>query len=73
MPTDRASFYSRDPNHVVQDKTDPSRKIYTGIERRRDDRRKAQDRRDDVRFDLTKSDRRQAQGRREDDSTPKFW
>jgi hypothetical protein len=73
MPTEKASFYSRDPDHLVRDKSDPSKKTYTGVERRRDDRRKAQDRRDDVRFDLTKTDRRQCEGRREDDKSPKFW
>ena len=73
MPTERASFYSRDPNHVIQDKLDPKKKKYMGIERRRDDRRKAQDRRVDVRFDLDKEDRRQCTGRREEDKSAKFW
>lgn len=73
MPTGKASFYSRDPDRLIRDKLDPSKKKYLGIERRRDDRRKAQDRRGDVRFDLTKSDRRQNLGRREDDAMPTFW
>jgi hypothetical protein len=73
MPTGKASFYSRDPDRLIRDKLDPTKKKYLGIERRRDDRRKAQDRRGDVRFDLTKSDRRQNLGRREDDATLTFW
>ena len=73
MPTEKASFYSRDPNHLIRDKTDPSKKNYAGVERRLDNRRKATDRREDVRFDLTKTDRRQSEGRREDDKSPKFW
>ena len=35
--------------------------------------RAAQDRRGEVRFDLTKTDRRQIEGRRADDIAPKFY
>ena len=73
MPTEKASFYSRDPDRLIRDKVDPSKKKYLGIERRREDRRQAQDRRGDVRFDLNKSDRRENEGRREDDAMLKFW
>lgn len=73
MSTEKASFYSRDPNYLIKDKTDPSKKIYTGVEQRLDNRRKTSDRREDVRFDLTKTDRRQSEGRRENDKAPKFW
>ena len=73
MTSQRASFYSRDPDRLIRDKTDPSKTKYLGIERRRSHRRRAQDRRDDVRFDVTKTDRRQIVGRRADDASLKFW
>ncbi len=73
MTSHRASFYSRDPDRMIRDKADPRTKKYLGIERRVENRRKAQDRRVDVRFDLTKTDRRQNSGRREDDVDLKFW
>ncbi len=73
MTSHRASFYSRDPDRLIRDKKDPSKKKFIGMERRRANRRRAQDRRVDVRFDLTKTERRQLVGRREDDATPKFW
>lgn len=46
---------------------------YTGVERRKADRRDYHDRREEVRFDINKADRRSAYGRRKDDKTPKFW
>jgi len=58
---------------MIRDKADPRKKKYLGIERRVENRRKAQDRRVDVRFDLTKTDRRQNSGRREEDIDLKFW
>jgi len=73
MTSHRASFYSRDPDRMIRDKADPRKKKYLGIERRVENRRKAQDRRVDVRFDLTKTDRRQNSGRREEDIDLKFW
>jgi hypothetical protein len=73
MSSERASFYSRDPERFIRDVADPSKKKFTGIERRLNYRRKAQDRRVDVRFDPTKTDRRENDGRREDDASPKFW
>ncbi|MEZ5572182.1 MAG: hypothetical protein R3E64_09170 [Halioglobus sp.] len=73
MTSQRASFYSRDPDRLVRDKADPSKKKYLGIERRMENRRETQDRRVEVRFDLTKKDRRQNEGRREGDAALKFW
>jgi hypothetical protein len=70
---EKSSFYSRDPEVATSDISKKEKKKYMGVERRRDDRRKAQDRRSDVRFDLDKSDRRKNDGRREDDATVKYW
>ena len=46
---------------------------YTGVERRKTDRRDYHDRREEVRFEFDKEDRRKGGGRREDDKSPKFW
>jgi hypothetical protein len=73
MPNDKASFYSSDPTPVTSDVSEKSAKKYMGTERRRENRRKTQDRRADVRFDLTKTDRREKEGRREEDKGPHFW
>ena len=70
---EKTSFYARDPEITTNDVSEKEKKKYMGIERRRDNRRKAQDRRSDVRFDLNSSDRRENNGRREDDSTVKYW
>lgn len=72
MSSNRSSFYSRDPDRLIRNKENPRKKKYLGIERRREDRRKARDRRVDVRFEV-KADRRQNAGRREDDKSLKFW
>jgi hypothetical protein len=72
-PSTKASFYSRDTTAVSSDLLHPIKKKYMGVERRREDRRKAQDRRDSVRFDLTKVDRRETCGRRKNDASIKFW
>jgi|GEM_PF-1432051 len=71
--SNKASFYSRDPAPPTSDTSKPSRKKYMGQERRRKNRRVAQDRRGDVRFELTKTERRQSDGRRENDATIRFW
>jgi len=73
MPPEKPSFGARDPSPFGSDALEPGSRKYTGAERRRDNRRKNQDRRGDVRFDLAKSDRREKPGRREDDQAPKFW
>lgn len=72
MTSEKASFYSRDPDRMIRDKSDPKKTRYIGMERRRGSRRKAQDRRVDVRFE-TKVDRRQTEGRRAEDVAPKFF
>lgn len=73
MPNNKASFYSRDPTPLTSDTSDPTKKKYMGVERRRGNRRVSADRRNDVRFELNKSDRRQNNGRREKDGSVKFW
>ncbi len=73
MATEKASFYSRDPDRLIRDKADPRKAKFIGMERRRTNRRRTQDRRTELRFDLTKSDRRQVAGRRADDAAPKFY
>ena len=73
MPPDKPLFESRDPGPVTASVEDDTTKKYMGQERRRDNRRKAQDRRSDVRFEVDNSDRRQNPGRRKGDETPKFW
>jgi hypothetical protein len=79
-PSTKASFYASDPAAETSDPltiedgdSSPIKKKYMGVERRRENRRQAKDRRTDVRFDLTNSDRRETQGRRDGDFTPKFW
>jgi hypothetical protein len=46
---------------------------YTGVERRRKNRRIQSDRREDLRFELDTTDRRASGGRRADDSDIRFW
>ena len=71
---ERASFYAPDPELETTDHSAPGKKKkYSGVERRRTNRRSGDDRRTDARFDLDSTDRRQNQGRREDDQTPKYW
>lgn len=72
--SEKASFYSRDPDLGGSgDSAESGTSKYTGVERRRENRRSGHDRRSDVRFDLDKNDRRQSEGRREGDQTPKYW
>jgi hypothetical protein len=70
---EKSSFYARDPEVATSDVSKKDKKKYMGIERRKSNRRKAQDRRSDVRFDLEKTDRRETDGRREDDANVKYW
>ncbi len=73
MAGEKSRFESQDlhaPGYVVDH--DGNEK-YTGPERRKQNRRYAEDRRAEVRFDPTKQDRRKKAGRRKDDKTPKFW
>ncbi|MEQ9463805.1 MAG: hypothetical protein RJQ10_09095 [Haliea sp.] len=46
---------------------------YTGPERRRGHRRRNEERRGAVRFDIKQPERRDQAGRREEDKAPKFW
>ena len=46
---------------------------YTGVERRRKNRRAQSDRRQELRFELDTTDRRVSTGRRADDNDIKFW
>ncbi len=89
MPSDKPLFEARDLGSTDPDRPNPfessepgaaggkagasGKKKYVGVERRRDNRRKQQDRRGEVRFDANSSDRRESHGRREDDNSPKFW
>ena len=69
---EKSTFYSRDPGSGVAEGVQKE-KPYSGVERRRDTRRKNKDRRGDVRFEVDKDDRRKTEGRRKGDKTPKFW
>ena len=78
MSEEKASFYSRDPGTSAEGveegaKEGAKKKPYEGIERRRQNRRQAKDRRGEVRFELDKDDRRKSHGRRQDDNSPDFW
>ncbi len=70
MRSSKAEFETRDPgNPFASSDTDPA---YKGPERRKEHRRSGQDRRGEVRFDLT-GDRRQKMGRRADDANVNYW
>jgi hypothetical protein len=73
MPPDKALFESQDTHPATFDAEEPGEKKYMGPERRRDNRRKAVDRRVDVRFEVKATDRREKEGRRQDDVSVKFW
>ena len=73
MASNKSSFYSRDTGLNDNPAGVGEKKPYNGAERRRENRRKNEDRREEVRFDLKKTDRRQSDGRREVDKAPKFW
>ena len=74
MPTDKASFSARDPSPCSSSGgVAAGNKKYMGVERRRFNRRAVEDRRGEIRFELSKEDRRNSTGRREHDSDPKFW
>lgn len=73
MPTDKASFSARDPSPCSSVGVTAGKKKYMGVERRRFNRRAVEDRREEIRFELSKEDRRNSTGRREHDSDPKFW
>jgi hypothetical protein len=73
MPVERTAFYTTIPKRSVFDKTEPKKLPYVGKERRMESRRKAGDRRVDIRFDLSKPDRRIYDGRRIEDVRLRFW
>lgn len=89
MPSDKPLFEARDLGSTEAGNSDmfdalesdaaaehadkAGARKYAGPERRRENRRKQQDRRGEVRFDTKSSDRRESQGRRADDTSPKFW
>ncbi len=73
MPTDKASFFARDPSPFASDGAATGKKKYMGVERRRFNRRALEERRGEIRFELSKEDRRNSTGRRENDSDTKFW
>ena len=47
--------------------------VYTGVERRRSNRRSGHDRRKELRLEIGREDRRKSLGRRRDDTGPKRW
>ena len=73
MSSERTSFYSRSPKSSGLNEGKPQTLDYVGRERRSRLRRTRGDRRDDIRFDLSKPDRRILDGRRAADVLPKFW
>lgn len=72
MSREKATFESTDLTGVAPTKDDKPQK-FLGQERRRHNRRKGQERREDVRFEIGKEDRRKDHGRREEDGGTDFW
>lgn len=72
MPPDKAVFEVRDIE-PHSDRGREGQRVYTGVEKRRGNRRSGVDRRDEVRFEIGKEDRRQNPGRRAGDKSPQFW
>ena len=72
MSDKTARFEARDLSPPVC-KDRKGEKHYTGPERRRGNRRGSEDRREAVRFDISRPERREQAGRREDEKAPKFW
>jgi hypothetical protein len=73
MSSERNSFYSRTPKSSGIEEVKPQKLAYVGTERRSRLRRTQGDRRDEIRFDLSRPDRRVLEGRRAEDLRPKFW
>ena len=73
MPTDKATFYARDPSPSSNGGEATIKKKYMDVEQRRFNRRAVEDRRGDIRFEPSKEDRRNDTGRRENDSHQKLW
>ena len=53
--------------------TEDDSKPYKGPERRKEQRRKKNDRREEIRFELDKEDRRKGAGRRKSDRDGNLW
>ena len=77
MANQKSTFESHDLSSglTLEEKGDetPKEEKYLGPEQRRTNRRKAIERREDVRFEIEKIDRREKQGRRSDDKSPTFY
>jgi len=73
MSSGRNSSYSRGPKSSGLDEMKPLQLPYVGTERRERLRRTRAERRDYIRFDLSRPDRRVLDGRRAEDIQPKFW
>lgn len=73
MSSERNSSYSRGPKSSGLGEMKPLKLPYVGTERRLRLRRTHADRRDYIRFDLSRPDRRVLDGRRAEDVLPKFW
>lgn len=73
MSSERKSFYSKGPKSPGLKEVKPLKLPYVGTERRTRLRRTQGDRRDMIRFDLSRPDRRVLDGRRAEDVLPKFW
>lgn len=69
----KATFGATDLSPVYINEEPSSSEPYSGSERRWNNRRSAEDRRKEVRFDFDSSDRRKNPGRRSDDPCPKPW
>ncbi len=76
-PRRRASFEARDlswPTHGVYARNEQNTvTIYTGIERRHNNRRSGHERRKEFRLEIGKEDRRRKLGRRRDETGQKRW
>ncbi len=70
---DKAQFESRDVPLASHSEDEKRSKNYAGPEQRRQNRRSAEDRRKDIRFEVGKEDRRKNPGKRHDDKILKFW
>jgi hypothetical protein len=73
MSSKRNSSYSRGPKSSGLGEVKPLKLPYVGIERRSRLRRTHADRRNEIRFDLSRPDRRKHDGRRAEDVLPRFW
>jgi len=73
VPTDKATFSARDPSPFTKGGEATVKKKYMDVEQRRSNRRVVEDRRVEIRFELSKEYRRSNSGRRENDPHQKLW